>query len=138
VNRGDCESCDNTTTNLAKSGEMLMRSQGYSSEGGTCTIVPPFEERSEPPVTSRDGVKCLVVQHAVFGGGGGVIPYKLVRVGLNLTENNWRCKAQSALKLYFAWQKQRSARLIKLDPNPLSPIYTVDWFCSERLPAVWA
>jgi hypothetical protein len=53
------------------------------------------------------------------------IPYKLVRVGLNLTENSWRCKAQSALKLYFAWQKQRSARVIKLDPNPLSPIYTV-------------
>jgi hypothetical protein len=67
VNRGDCENCDNT---FGEGGEMLMRPQGYSSEGGTCTIVPPFEERSEPLVTSRDGVKCLVVQHAVFGGSG--------------------------------------------------------------------
>jgi hypothetical protein len=49
---------------------MLMRPQGYSREGGTCTIVPPFVERSEPLITSRDGVKCLVVHHAVFGGGG--------------------------------------------------------------------
>jgi hypothetical protein len=56
---------------FGEGGGMLMRPQGYSSEGGTCMIAPPpFEERSEPLVTSRDGVEWLVIQHAVFDGDG--------------------------------------------------------------------
>jgi hypothetical protein len=51
----------------------MLMPQGYSSEVGTCTTPHPallFEELSELLVTSRDGVECLVVQHAVFDGGG--------------------------------------------------------------------